>query len=974
MMKLKEFDITLDIKKPSQMPLYEVVVGDYKTNIYNIKLEDDGQPYPLEGLDVEIAFAKPDRTTVVQDKTNGVVIDGDTIKCTLASNTIAVPGIVYAEVRVLQDTKVLTSSRFRFYVRNPILNDKTVASSNEFPMLVQALEDAKGAAESLPEINSAIDNIRNAESELNQSIGQASALDDTLNGTIQSAEQVKDALCYRIETAGTTKTQLDDSISSASTSKSELDNSIAQAGTAKNELDGSIAQAGTVKGELDSSIATAGQTKQALDESIATGDLVAFRYDFESHLNDYASYKDSNNLKIAKIEKNLTDYQQTMAGVNINQEATQQATGYGVVSLPKNAANGQVSASVKGRTLKNELNYNRDTWAEWTKDTDVVGDSTGLEFVANGINWRSAKINTNLKPSTKYGVLYNVVSSSITSMFAVMAYGAFQYTVIPKTVGNQKAIITSNSSITTNAFGLQITLNTEPAGNKIKIRDIRMFELPAGSEIDSDFTNLTADELAQKYPYIKGDNAKSTVSASRLRSVGKNLLSLKSKNIIAGLPYTGSSASPPYFRDYDIIIGATRNGYIKSDNVEIYEFTENKLDIMTKSLGYGVGIKFKTQAGETYTKDGNIYGIGLFDKDGNNLAFTAGTMKNITAPANTAFGFAIIATEPNVRQVIENFQIERGSAATPYEPYTESTQYITAKDEEGNIAELRSLPNGVKDEIRASEGKLIKRVSDWIVLNGNESWILGRTTGGWKTDGETVPFFSYDSSIGTTNKQRNGSVYSPDFSCYKAGEAAFITQRDEEGFSIGNLNYVSIRIAKSKLTGYSDELSSDEKIALFKQWLSQNPIRLIYQLAEPIEIPVQVSGSIVSYPNGTIYIERILPDAGVYTDKISVLHQDAPIKRLDRLSKVDFYTGVETELDVSEAVIAEDKLSFTHPDLSEGDIVFFEYEYDVESTEGETEVEYYDSRYVIQDSVTGQFYKWTIAVADGVPSIQLQEV
>ena len=323
MYKLKEFDITLDIKKPSQVPLYEVVVGDYETNIYNIKLEDDGQPYPLEGLDVEIAFAKPDRTTVVQDKTNGVVIDGDTIKCTLASNTIAVSGTVYAEVRVLQDTKVLTSPRFRFYVRSPILDDKTIASSNEFPMLVQALEDAKGAAESLPEINSAIDNIRNAESELNQSIGQASALDDTLNGTIQSAEQVKDALCYRIETAGTAKTQLDDSISSASTSKSELDNSIAQAGTAKNELDGSIAQAGTVKGELDSSIATAGQTKTALDESIATGDLVAFRYDFESHLNDYATYKDSNNLKVAKVEKELNDYKATMQQVNINQEPKQ---------------------------------------------------------------------------------------------------------------------------------------------------------------------------------------------------------------------------------------------------------------------------------------------------------------------------------------------------------------------------------------------------------------------------------------------------------------------------------------------------------------------------------------------------------------------------------------------------------------------------------------------------------------------------
>ncbi len=279
--------------------------------------------------------------------------------------------------------------------------------------------------------------------------------------------------------------------------------------------------------------------------------------------------------------------------------------------------------------------------------------------------------------------------------------------------------------------------------------------------------------------------------------------------------------------------------------------------------------------------------------------------------------------------------------------------YYIAKDKDGNIIWLRSVPSA-NDEIDATRGKLIKRVSDWITLDGNEDWFVGSSGGGWKTDGETVPFYLYDYRIGTTNKQRNGSVYSPDFSCYKAGEAGLITGVDREGFSIGNSNYVAIRIAKSKLTGYSDELSSNEKIALFKQWLSQNPIRLIYQLAEPVEIPVQVSGSIVSYPNGTVYIERILPDAGVYTDKITILHQDAPIKRLDRLSKVDFYTGVETELDVIEAVIAEDKLSFTHPELNAGDIVFFEYEYDVESTD--------------------KFYKWNVTVADGVPSIELVEV
>jgi hypothetical protein len=85
-------------------------------------------------------------------------------------------------------------------------------------------------------------------------------------------------------------------------------------------------------------------------------------------------------------------------------------------------------------------------------------------------------------------------------------------------------------------------------------------------------------------------------------------------------------------------------------------------------------------------------------------------------------------------------------------------------------------------------------------------------------------------------------------------------------------------------------------------------------------------------------------------------------------------TGIEVPLDVGEVEIDESGLSFTHPDLSEGDIVFFEYEYDLESTQGETEIEYYDSRYVIKDSVTDKFYKWNVTVADGVPSIELVEV
>ena len=48
-------------------------------------------------------------------------------------------------------------------------------------------------------------------------------------------------------------------------------------------------------------------------------------------------------LKVAKVEKELNDYKSVIAQANINQEAKQKASGYGIIPLPKNAANGQVS-------------------------------------------------------------------------------------------------------------------------------------------------------------------------------------------------------------------------------------------------------------------------------------------------------------------------------------------------------------------------------------------------------------------------------------------------------------------------------------------------------------------------------------------------------------------------------------------------------------------------------------------------------
>jgi hypothetical protein len=441
-------------------------------------------------------------------------------------------------------------------------------------------------------------------------------------------------------------------------------------------------------------------------------------------------------LKIAQVEKALNDYKATLQQINVNQEATQSVTGYGIISLPPNAANGQVSVTLFGNT-----------------------------------------------------------------------------------------------------------------------------------EVDEE------------------GNTKSTISASRLKSVGKNLLDYKnitdrgvgSVTIIEnGIEYEGN-----YYFVVPVSNLKIGQPYVMSWTAE--QISGDVAILPRWRLAYtdGTNSSYQAVSGDALTPSKAVKEIWLYSKVSADVLKTRFT----------------------------DIQLEPGSVATAYEPYTESNAYVVATDSEGKIIELRSLPNGVKDEINVTTGKATIRIGHKTdVASGTVINYVDMADGGqyyaWNNDGET-----------------------------------------ETGIK-------------------GDTLEIDAT-------------SLNYQLAKPIETPVQVSGTLVSYPSGTVYIEPFVADAGIYVDKMEVLYSDLPIKALEKISKVDFDTGLETELDITKAVIAEDKLSFTHPDLTSGDIVFFVYEHGAESTEPETEISYYDSRYVIKGE-DDKFYQWEVEakLVEGVitPSIKLVEV
>jgi hypothetical protein len=660
-----------------------------------------------------------------------------------------------------------------------------------------------------------------------------------------------------------------------------------------------------------------------------------------SDMADIATQQQTTNLKISTVEKDLKDYQQTLATVNINQEAKQSVTGYGNVSFPKNTANGQVSCSVKGRTLKNELNYNRDTWEEWTKTVGkVVGDSTGLEFTFSDVSpSATAILSTGVKNSQKYGLLLNVASNTLSTKRLELSNeytGNYITLVGAGIIGNIKLIFTTQSNITTNQ--LKILQNAYgDLGLKIKLKDIRIFELPTGSQIETDFNTLTADQLAQKYPYISGGTAKSTISAGRLKGVNVNLL-----------PTNISEWEIGTINPLDGILQTATNR-LRMRN--FYKIKRNSVVVPSCQNGFDVRAIF------------------YYDNAKNFISAVTGSPINTTVPYDATYYKAIIRKIDDSSITVQNFenikpQLEYGTVATAYTPHQHSELYYSAKDSNGNIVESKSVGTA-KDEVRfnqsTEEYEHVKRVSNNETVNGIDNW----TDFGIYTDNT----FCYARIDGWATSRKIGENFEATALSSDGNYTKSLTLSKSSQFSFIS-GRLMLTIAKSKL----DVMTSGATLEGFKEYLNLYPITLTYQLATPIITPIETSGTVMSYPSGSMWVEKATADAGIYTDKFSILQQDLPIAELEKISKIDFTTGVETELDVSLAVVASDKLSFTHPSLTADDLVFVTYFFDKESTEGEMTAEFYDSRYVLKDSVTGKYYKNVQTVANEVLTDTLVEV
>ncbi len=146
----KRFNVKLDIKRSASNREFEVVEGD-TGNVIDIVLTDDGSCVDMTGYRVMAVFSKSDGTSC-QDSENGtVLIEGNRATIPLFPSSFS-PGMVECELQIYSgqngDTLV-TSAKFNFKCRRGILNQDTIPSTGELPILIQLVDEVERLSETV---------------------------------------------------------------------------------------------------------------------------------------------------------------------------------------------------------------------------------------------------------------------------------------------------------------------------------------------------------------------------------------------------------------------------------------------------------------------------------------------------------------------------------------------------------------------------------------------------------------------------------------------------------------------------------------------------------------------------------------------------------------------------------------------------------------------------------------------------------
>ena len=256
--------------------------------------------------------------------------------------------------------------------------------------------------------------------------------------------------------------------------------------------------------------------------------------------------------------------------------------------------------------------------------------------------------------------------------------------------------------------------------------------------------------------------------------------------------------------------------------------------------GYRIRTKelIKLEMGEQYVflsnNDKYKYSARFYDMDGNKVSHS--TTYDLSWKGNTPF--TILNDAPMCAFFVKK---ANDSAITVADIEAFNFQLVKVSE----IKQLRSLPNGVHDEIDLENGTYIQRVGE-ITFNGTESWIVGYSS--WSNK------YTYYNNTFVDIKVMKGDNGS--------GQAYYDAVRCSQLHRsyMGRLASALIDgICSYYYSGYQRIFISKQDCATvdeLKLWLKENPITVQYELPEPIIKDIVIHNYPHSYEGGHVIIEN----------------------------------------------------------------------------------------------------------------------
>ena len=313
-----------------------------------------------------------------------------------------------------------------------------------------------------------------------------------------------------------------------------------------------------------------------------------------------------------------------------------------------------------------------------------------------------------------------------------------------------------------------------------------------------------------------------------MKSIEEMELKSQNKNLVNPDGIYDSSA----VNDSSWSLASVKNGVYTC--VGRKDFTANAF-----ALGLNVGnLKPNTTYTVSYKVDGAFY-ISRYVYSGFNNLWRVNkeipvSNNTFTTPSNvTEVCIGLYYSSPRGRTVeISEIQVEEAPQKTNFKEFNQDKKDVRF------LEPLRGIKDGVRDKIIKKDGKwVIERNCGDILLDGSDDEYWGRQKE-LDTD-NTERYYIDNNSIAPGFK----SVISNTLPTFKAGEKDNLTHL----FIHNEVARIDIKKLKSD-TRWSDVTS-------LKQWLKNNPIKVVYQLATPIYEPLSIEPTLNLYTE-TTYISN----------------------------------------------------------------------------------------------------------------------